>query len=243
MKEAESEVSSQSYQVKRRSGNFIDRTGQVYGRLTVLRQAPAGKWSNARWECKCTCGQSRIIPSSNLQSGTSTSCGCLARELTAQRSTTHGGASAKRKHPLYKIWDGIKQRCHNPDNPAYDRYGGRGIAVCDCWRNDFMAFVADMGERPSSSHSIERKDNNLGYSKENCIWATKTEQANNRRNTICLTHDGRTQTLARWAREIGIQGQTIMYRIHTGWSIERALTTKIEKRQSLSTLPQISIVT
>lgn len=233
MKEAELEVSSQSQPVKPRRNRFINLTNQVFGRLTVLREAPAGKWSNARWECQCSCGQIRIVPSSNLRSGASLSCGCLARELTAQRSTRHGGSGsgqADKRHPLYKIWDGMKQRCHNPADPAYDRYGGRGIEVCNRWRNDFTAFIADMGQRPSSAHSIERKDNNLGYSKENCIWATSMEQCNNRRSNIHITHAGRTQTLAQWAREVGLQGQTIMFRIRQGWSVEKALQTPTKKR-------------
>jgi len=235
MKEAESEVSSQLQPVKRRSANFVNRTGLVYGKLTVLREAPAGKWSNARWECECACGQLRTVSSQNLQSGSNISCGCHRRELTIQRSTTHGHSGSilqYNRHPLYKTWDGIKQRCHNPSDPAYDRYGGRGIEVCERWRNDFMAFITDMGEKPSPAHSIERKDNNLGYSKENCIWATRVEQCNNRRSNVHITHDGRTQTIAQWARECVLQPQTIIWRIRAGWSVVDALTKKAARRNA-----------
>ncbi len=225
MKEDKNEVSPESQNVKpKRKGGFRDLTGQTFGRLTVVKEAPAGKHSNTRWECRCICDEIRIVSSNNLRSGTSTSCGCLSRELTIQRSTKHGGSGGK--HPLYKTWDGIKQRCLNKADHNYPGYGGRGIIICSQWVADFTVFVEDMGPRPSLSHSVERINNDGPYSPDNCKWATRLEQCNNRRDNLHITHNGRTQTLSQWAREYGVQGQTIIYRIRNGWPIEEALTTK-----------------
>ncbi len=114
------------------------------------------------------------------------------------------------KHPLYHIYYGIKDRCYNTKTPAYPRYGGRGIFMCDRWRNSFHAFVYDMGIRPSPEHSIERVDNDLGYCPENCVWATRQQQSRNRSNNVVLSQDGKTMCLAEWAQELGMS-QKLLY--------------------------------
>ena len=131
----------------------------------------------------------------------------------------------KSNDPVYKVWSKMKCRCTNPNNPKYKDYGGRGIRVCDRWLDSFEAFAADLGERPSSDHSIERNDVNGPYSPDNCRWADRLTQQNNRRDNRYLTWNGRTLTLSQWARETGLHKNTLYNRIRRGWSIERTLCT------------------
>jgi hypothetical protein len=135
------------------------------------------------------------------------------------------------KRPEYDTWKQMKQRCYNPKCQRYNRYGARGIKVCDRWRDSFEAFYADMGPRPSAAHSIERDDNNGDYEPGNCRWATKAEQNRNRGDNVILGHDGRSMTMAEWAREIGMGAKTLEYRIKGGWTIHDALTLPVEQRQ------------
>ena len=125
--------------------------------------------------------------------------------------------------PEHIAWQNMLRRCFTPTNPAFKNYGGRGIAVCDRWR-EFAAFFADMGPRPTAQHSLDRIDNNEHYKPGNCRWATKIEQTNNTRQNRWITFDGRTMTLTRWAREVGLDDVTIYHRIKHGWHLERALT-------------------
>lgn len=125
----------------------------------------------------------------------------------------------------YGIWQGMLERCYRPGSQAYANYGGRGITVCDRWRSSFEAFLADMGRRPSPDHSVDRKDNDGPYSPDNCRWATQVEQANNTRANHLVTAHGRTQTIAQWARELGIGWNAIGERLKAGWSPEEAVST------------------
>ncbi len=127
----------------------------------------------------------------------------------------------------YRTWLLMKNRCANPRNEQFQHYGGRGIYVCAEWRESFPQFLADMGRKPTEKHSIDRIDNNGPYSKENCRWATPIEQQNNNRHNRFLTHQGRTQTTAMWARELGVNVNTLRVRLFSGWSVERTLTQKI----------------
>lgn len=127
--------------------------------------------------------------------------------------------------PEYRTWLHIKHRCLNPANKRWDRYGGRGITVCDRWKDSFENFLGDMGLRPSPDHQIERIDNDGDYTPENCTWATRADQARNRRRTRLVTWDGRTMCLKDWAAELGIRYRTLHARIvDYGWSVERAFT-------------------
>lgn len=140
------------------------------------------------------------------------------------RAMKHGHTAGGQTTAEYRIWNGMLRRTTKPSEPAFPLYGGRGIGVCDRWLS-FENFLADMGPRPSAKHSLDRIDNDAGYSPENCRWATQREQCANMRKNRWLTFDGRTQIIADWARETGLPSGTISNRLALGWSVERALTT------------------
>lgn len=123
----------------------------------------------------------------------------------------------------YRIWGLIKDRCFNDRGESYAYYGARGITMCERWRNDFSAFYADMGPRPSPKHQVDRIDNNGNYEPGNCRWAVGLVQANNKRNNVNVTAFGKTQTVAQWSRETGISDKVIYKRLVRGWSPERAV--------------------
>lgn len=142
------------------------------------------------------------------------------------RPATHGMSYSAE----YRTWVGMIQRCHNPDDLNYKKYGARGIMVHPPWRDSFEAFFAHAGRRPSADHSLDRIDNGLGYIPGNVRWATRSEQQRNTRHNRMLTHGGRTQCLSAWAEEIGISKKTLHMRLSKGWSVARALTQKLEQQ-------------
>ncbi|RLB95381.1 MAG: hypothetical protein DRH90_25575 [Deltaproteobacteria bacterium] len=128
--------------------------------------------------------------------------------------------------PEHMTWKRIIGRCNNPNNSKYPIYGGRGIKVCDRWRNSFQCFFDDMGKRPESKTSIERRDNNGNYCPENCYWGDNFDQANNKSNNIFIEYCGKKMTASQWGRHIGMNDRKIRQRMSRGWSVERTLTTK-----------------
>src|SRR3990167_5409886 len=209
----------------------IDRTGQRFTRLTVLRRAPrhVRHGGKAAWVCRCDCGVTSVVTSGNLRQGLVKSCGCLRSEKARDRLLTHGEGRTSHQSREYRAWCNMKTRCDNPRASQYADYGGRGIRVCDRWRESYEAFLADMGRCPPR-HSLDRKDNNGQYEPENCRWAKRLVQANNKRNNRVLAFNGESLTLPEWARQLGVPRDTLKRRILLGWSIERALTEPLRRR-------------
>lgn len=196
-----------------------DLTGEVYGRLEVISFSRMnGKTSI--WNCQCSCGTIKEIRMTDLKSGLTLSCGCLLRE----KIVTHG----KTKSRIYRIWRGMIQRCTNPRHELYYNYGGRGVTVCDEWKN-FESFYRDMGDPPDDALTLERKDNEIGYCIGNCTWATRAEQSNNKRTNVFLEYKGKRQTVTQWAREIGLDPSVLRGRLRRGWDLERSFTEPVQR--------------
>jgi hypothetical protein len=204
-----------------------DLVGQVFGRLTVV----SGESKNGQmvWLCRCLCGGTTVTSARALENGKIVSCGCYRRENCRRASMTHGHAVGNGT-PEYRSWCGMMARCYTPTVPKYNRYGGRGIVVCERWHT-FSYFLADMGQRPSSDHSIERKDNNGPYSPDNCVWATPYVQAANRSNNRKVA----AEHLAAVARRIGMKQATLAYRLNAGWSEADALTRPVVRAEHMIT--------
>lgn len=155
----------------------IDLLGRRSGRLLVVAVSERrAKDASIYWKCVCDCGNQTEVIASFINRGVIQSCGCLTREINARLATKHG----ERSNPLYCIWASAKSRCHQPKHSNYSNYGGRGIVMCERWRNSFAAFLEDMGPRPEG-HTLERENNDGNYEPGNCVWATAKTQANNRR--------------------------------------------------------------
>lgn len=150
-----------------------DLLGRRFGRLIALEYI-IGK----RWRCRCDCGNELTVMTCHLRRGDTNSCGCLQKELLSKRRKTHGHSHGTAE---YAAWHHMKQRCEDVNHPAYKNYGARGITVCERWRKDFTAFLADMGLKPHPRLTLERVNNEKGYSPENCTWATYYQQIHNRR--------------------------------------------------------------
>jgi hypothetical protein len=196
------------------------KTGDRFTRLLVLNtfllKEKNGLKRTTRVVCLCDCGREKVVRAASLKKGETKSCGCLAKNSV-------GGVSSH-KHPLYKTWKNMRSRCNNPNLPEYKDYGGRGLKVTQRW-DDFPRFVKDMGPKPTPSHTIDRIWNDGNYTPENCKWATRRDQANNRRSNVLLTHNGVTRTAFEWSRHLGGANQLVSRRLRLGWTIERALTT------------------
>lgn len=204
-----------------------DIKGQRFGRLFVVEFVEV-RAHRAHWLAKCDCGVEAVVVGAKLREGSVRSCGCLQRESAraslakARETMVKHGASYTR---LYEIWLGMRKRCLNPNAKFWSRYGGRGIGICQEW-DQFARFAADMGEPPDGT-SLDRIDNDKGYSKENCRWASKIEQANNCSSNRRLEHEGRSLTLAQWSRELGAGRGTISARLKRGFSVSQALATPV----------------
>ena len=199
--------------------------GDRHGRLTAIEPLAGGRWRFA-----CDCGNIKAMFRSNVETGKSQSCGCLHRERAALAKTTHGHSRGKQVTPEFQAYRSMMARCYRASNIRFPQYGGRGIGVCDRWRDSFEAFFADMGERPSPQHSLDREDNEKDYGPSNCRWATRREQMRNRTVNVHLTVHGQTMTLVEASEKYGIPYTTLRMRVTAyGWDHERAVTQPVRK--------------
>lgn len=188
--------------------------------LTLIQEVPKRKGKRfGLYRCKC--GTIKEVNMYMVSSNKTLSCGCLK-----YKPITHG----KSYTPEYPIWKEIIQRCTNPNHPQYNDYGGRGIKICDEWKDSFETFINDLGKRPEK-HTIERRDNNLDYNKSNCYWATRVEQNNNRRNNHLITINGKTQTLFQWCKEYNLNPSTVCTRLRKGLSEQDAILLPLKRKK------------
>lgn len=203
---------------------FIDITGRVFNRWTVLERAANrkdrnGRTGEAQWLCRCECGTIRICRGAALRNGTHKNC--------RRCRITHGATRFGKNNAQYSIYSSIKERCFNVNHIHYKDYGGRGITMCEEWRNDYAAFLRDVGPRPQGM-TLDRYPNNDGnYEPGNVRWATELEQARNKRNNRLLTYKNKTLCLSEWSERSGIGCSTISARIAHGWSVEKAITVSV----------------
>jgi hypothetical protein len=202
----------------------LHRVGDRFGRWVVASDEPHyPKPKRTYWLCRCACGTEDIILYNNLRRGQSKSCGCLAERI----KTTHGMT----KTPEWDIWSAMRGRCNNPGDKRFADYGGRGIKVDDSWR-DFSNFYRDMGPRPTPDHSLDRINNDGNYEPGNVRWATRKEQQRNRAITAVVEWRGETKPVAEWAEILGMEYQTLSCRLRRGWSVERAMSHPVEKKNA-----------
>jgi len=204
----------------------LDLSGRVFGRLAVVFRTEERKCGSIVWECRCECGKVVHAKSTNLHLGLTRSCGCYQKDMQRKAVTRHGRA----RTPEYRAWADLKVRCTCQTNSRWDGYGGRGISVCERWLESFEAFFEDMGERPSSKHSIDRIDNNGNYEPSNCRWATWEEQYKSRSCNVFIEYKGETDTISGWSRRLGIHRNTLDKRIKNGIPIEEAFNRPVRRR-------------
>ena len=199
----------------------IDMIGKTCGRLTVIKRVP-NKGKNARWGCICSCGEYVEVDGCHLRNGGVKSCGCILKE--AKWNKTHGLSNSR----IYGIWHGMKRRCDSRNK----NYGGRGITVCNEWKNSFDTFYEwALNNGYNETLTIDRIDVNGNYCPENCRWATITEQQNNKRTNVIIEYDGVSHTVSEWAKILNIKRETLVKRLKTK-SVEESFTKDINLRKS-----------
>lgn len=217
--------------IKKHNTKFIDLTGKIFGNLTVLQRTKNTTYGHPRYLCQCKCGMQKEIIGQHLKSGASSSCGCIQRAIASTYNSTHGLSGTR----TYKIWKGMHKRCSNENSSGFYKYGARGIHVDKKW-NSFEQFFRYMGHPPTPHHSIERKNNNMGYSKKNCKWATMKEQSRNTRSNNFIEFSGIRLCVTDWAIKLKMNPDTLFMRIRRGFStkqILRPFTTKISNSSRL----------
>lgn len=219
----------QPHDTTKKHPQFKNRVGQRFGRLLVIQQAECPSSRSRRttfWRCRCDCGNIVDISSDSLRRGSTQSCGCLRKEMLAQRNKSHG----MRDNALYSTWSGMIQRCTDTNTDKYPVYGGRGIRVCAEWRRDFKLFhdyVSQLSDYGKKGYTLDRIDNDGNYEPGNIRWASPATQARNQHSNRMITHNGKTQCLRDWANELGINERTLASRLKKEGDAERALTTPI----------------
>lgn len=207
-----------------------DLTGLVFGRLTAIKLNHRDNNSNSFWLCKCICGNKSVVRIGDLTSGNTTSCGCYrterSNEALIKRSITHGETGTR----LYNIWRSMKQRCNYKKHIGYERYGGRGIGICDEWNNSYESFKDwAMFSGYEDNLTIDRINNDGNYEPNNCRWVDHRSQANNRRYNKKLSYKGEVLTISEWAEKLGVNKSTLSMRLRSGWSVEDTLEKTVRK--------------
>lgn len=202
-------------------GKKIPMIGNRFGRLVVIEEAPKHPSGHARWLCKCDCGSiTDPILGTDLRTGKVLSCKCLHKELLSERVKTHG----KTRTRLYRIWQNMRNRCNLPSVPCHRCYGERGITVCEEWNASYQVFeIWALSNGYSEKLTLDRIDNDKGYSPENCRWVSRLAQANNLRKNIIVDIGGESHTLAEWSHISGIKYSTLYARYMRGWDSEKLL--------------------
>jgi hypothetical protein len=204
------------------AANRIDITGKKIGRLLVVGAVRKVGIERLFYECLCDCGKTKIVGAQNLRRGLTLSCGCLQKERAKEASLRHGMSHTS----IHNAWMSMIQRCNDANCKAYPDYGGRGIKVCAQWMV-FENFLADVGIPPQKGMTLDRYPNNdAGYEPGNVRWATKKEQANNRRSSKLITFQNETLTQAQWEDRYGLPRGVLNGRLQLGWTLERAITEK-----------------
>lgn len=199
---------------------------QKFNRLTAIGYAGKNRSDKNTWLWRCGCGKLHIASAADVKSQRTKSCGCLKLQHLLRRNTsnrTHGAARNGLQTPEYRIWGGMHTRCFNPNDAHYADYGGRGITVCDRWKDSFENFLADMGPRPTPKHTIERTNNDGNYELNNCVWATFYTQSRNKRSNHMVTYNGETLCVTDWAPRLGLTVACLFMRLRK-WTIEDAFT-------------------
>lgn len=198
-----------------------DLTGQRFGKLTAIRSYYDSSKKVTFWECVCDCGNTTAVRANRLVHHRTNSCGCLRAESNNHKKTTHGMS----KTHLYNAWHSMKARCYNKNDVRYARYGGRGINVCDEWKQSFDAFKHwALANGYQEGLTLDRINNDEGYYPNNCRWVCTAVQNNNRGVSINITYDGKTQNLKDWCNELGVPYMRVWQRIKKyGYSFEEAI--------------------
>lgn len=204
-----------------------DLSGHKYGQWTVIQYAGLASDRKATWLCECKCGTRKVVRAKNLRNAQSCDCGCGRRQKTILRNTTHG----RSRSPEHRTWCGMIKRCYNQNNPGYEDYGGRGITVCDRWKNSFESFLSDMGVKPFPEASIGRIDNDGNYEPNNCRWETYGQQAKNTRRNRRVVIGSDSRCFSEWAKEAGVTPSTFTNRVEANWNEDHLLLPPIKAKQ------------
>ncbi len=203
---------------------FVDVTGKIFEFMKVIEYRGI-KNNKSLWLCECSCIDKKLfLVNKSLNIKNSMSCGCMRATKVSVANTTHGMTNTTE----FESWHQMKSRCCNPKNKDYHNYGGRRITVCERWLESFENFFLDMGPRPEPEYSIDRIDVNGNYCPENCKWATKREQANNKRKTRKIEYNGQTYSLSQFCEIFNVIRSTFTQRLDIGWPIEKAMKPTIE---------------
>lgn len=203
-------------------GKALELTGKRFGRLLVLGQSGRTKKGDMLWDCLCDCGNHANVEGYRLKNGHTQSCGCFRRDQTIKALTKHGDCKRGKKDPLHSRWMAMRTRCYCKKFIEYDLYGGRGIKVCEEWRESYVAFKEwALGNGFDPALSLDRIDTNGNYSPENCRWITRKEQNNNKRNNHRVLFRGQKLSISQIADATGLPYATIKCRIQRGWLGEK----------------------